>query len=73
MRVWMVFQLVSIPPSQRWVTKYSPQRRASSAMVSWACFLVPTKRTGRGLSTWFSQTRRFSKSYCPFTTDLMKL
>ena len=38
----MVLKLVSIPPSQRSVTKYWPARVASSPMMSLACFLVPT-------------------------------
>ena len=41
----MVLKLVSVPPSQRLVTKNCPARAASSRMTSWACFLVPTKST----------------------------
>ena len=40
----MVTKLVSMPPSQRWLTYGLPARVASSAIGSWACFLVPTKR-----------------------------
>ena len=40
-----VIMLVSSPPSQRWFTKYMPQRLASSAMASCACRLVPTNST----------------------------
>ena len=40
----MVTKLVSMPPSQRWLTYGWPDRVASSAIGSWACFLVPTKR-----------------------------
>ena len=45
MPCFTVLKLVSVPPSQRWVTKYWPERVASSTMTSWACFLVPTNRT----------------------------
>ena len=41
----MVFQLVSMPPSQRWLTKCWPERRAASATGSCAWRLVPTNRT----------------------------
>src|SRR5579885_720329 len=34
-----------MPPSQRWFTYGIPARVASSWIVSWACFLVPTKST----------------------------
>ncbi|MNX77080.1 hypothetical protein D3C86_1086040 [compost metagenome] len=44
MRFLMVSKLVSMPPSQRWLTKNMLQRSASSRMVSCACFLVPTKQ-----------------------------
>ena len=33
-----------MPPSQRWLTYGMPTRVACSAIASWACFLVPTKR-----------------------------
>ena len=46
----MVEKLVSMPPIQRRLTKYIPERAASVWMVSWACFLVPTKSTGRLLA-----------------------
>ncbi|CAM5278237.1 hypothetical protein SGRI78S_02839 [Streptomyces griseus subsp. griseus] len=35
-------KLVSMPPSQRWLTYGMPTRVACSAMASWACFFVPT-------------------------------
>jgi hypothetical protein len=41
----IVFQLVSMPPSQRWLTKYWPQRFAASATGSCAWRLVPTNST----------------------------
>ncbi len=37
-------KFVSVPPSQRLLTKGMPQRPASDSMVSCACFLVPTNR-----------------------------
>ena len=43
-RLNTVEKLVSIPPSQRWLTYGIPTRPACSAMTSWACFLVPTYR-----------------------------
>ena len=43
-RLETVWKLVSMPPSQRWFTYGWPTRLACSAMASWACFLVPTKR-----------------------------
>lgn len=36
-----VEKLVSMPPSQRWLTYGMPTRAACSAMASWACFFVP--------------------------------
>ena len=44
-RLEIVLKLVSMPPSQRWLTYGIPTRVAWSAIGSWACFLVPTKRT----------------------------
>ena len=41
----IVRQFVRRPPSQRWLTNGMPTRLASSRTASWACFLVPTKRT----------------------------
>jgi hypothetical protein len=41
----MVFQLVSMPPSQRWLTKCWPEARAACAIGSCAWRLVPTNRT----------------------------
>jgi len=41
----MVEKLVSVPPSQRRMMKYWFERAASSAIASWACFLVPTNST----------------------------
>ena len=43
-RLLTVLKLVSMPPSQRWLTYGIPTRVACSAMGSWACFFVPTKR-----------------------------
>jgi hypothetical protein len=43
MRLSMVWKLVSVPPSQRFVTNGMPQRPASASMDSCACFFVPTK------------------------------
>ena len=43
-RLEMVWKLVSMPPSQRWLTYGMPTRVACSATASWACFFVPTKR-----------------------------
>jgi hypothetical protein len=57
MPVRMVLKLVSVPPSQRLVTKYWPEREASSRTASWACFLVPMKRTVPPLAT-ASETKR---------------
>ena len=51
MRLLMVWKLVSMPPSQRWLTKGMPTRRACSSTDSWACFLVPTKRIWPPLAT----------------------
>ena len=41
----MVRKLVSVPPSQRLVTKNCSARRASSSTISAACRLVPTNST----------------------------
>ena len=49
-----VAQLVSVPPSQRWLTKNIPQRRASSATASCAWRLVPTKSTDASLPGQFA-------------------
>ena len=57
MPVLTVLKLVSVPPSQRLVTKYIPLREASSRMASWACFFVPTKSTVPPLAT-ASDTKR---------------
>ncbi len=43
-RLEIVLKLVSMPPSQRWLTYGMPTRVACSAMGSCACFLVPTNR-----------------------------
>ena len=45
MRLLSVAKLVSRPPSQRLETYGMPTRSACSWMVSWHCFLVPTKST----------------------------
>src|SRR5919204_4452379 len=50
MRFLTVLKLVSMPPIHRRLTKYMPQRAASVWIVSCACFLVPTKSTGRPLA-----------------------
>ncbi len=44
-RLCTVEKLVSMPPSQRWLTYGMPTRVASAATDSCACFLVPTNRT----------------------------
>ena len=44
MRRLIVMKFVSIPPSQRVLTKCWPERAAASAIDSCACFFVPTKR-----------------------------
>jgi hypothetical protein len=41
----MVLKFVSMPPSQRSVTKNCPQRAASSTTACLACFLVATNST----------------------------
>ena len=41
MRLRIVTQLVSMPPSQRWLTNGIPARAASVSTASWACFFVP--------------------------------
>ena len=41
----MVLKLVSMPPSQRWLTHGMPQRAASRAIASRAERLVPTNST----------------------------
>ena len=43
-RLCTVLKLVSMPPSQRWLTYGMPTRAAWSATGSCACFLVPTNR-----------------------------
>ena len=57
-RFLMVTKLVSMPPSQRWLTYGIPARVASSAIGSWACFLVPTKRTSSPRATVSRTTSR---------------
>ena len=47
----IVFQLVSMPPSQRALTKYCAERRAAAAISSDACRLVPTNSTRPPLAT----------------------
>ena len=44
-RLYTVWKLVSMPPSQRWFTYGMPTRAACSAIASCACFLVPTNST----------------------------
>ncbi len=43
--VEIVFQLVSVPPSQRWLMKYWAERLAASAIESEAWRLVATNST----------------------------
>ena len=43
MRLEIVRQFVSRPPSQRWFTYGMPTRFACSSTASCACFFVPTK------------------------------
>ena len=43
-RLEIVWKLVSMPPSQRWLTYGMPTRVACSAIGSCACRLVPTNR-----------------------------
>src|SRR3546814_10619273 len=45
MELEIVFQLVSMPPSQRWLTKCWPDARAASAIGPCAWRLVPTYST----------------------------
>ena len=47
----MVFQFVSMPPSQRALTKYCAERFAAPAISSEACRLVPTNNTRPPLET----------------------
>ena len=64
----IVRQLVSRPPSQRWFTYGMPVRLASSSTESWACFLVPTKRTvpprSARLRTKLCASSRLSSVFC---------
>ncbi len=57
----IVPKLVSMPPSQRWFTKGMPTRVACSAMVSWACFLVPMNSTWPPRAT-VSLTKAYARS-----------
>ena len=43
-RLCTVWKLVSMPPSQRWLTYGMPTRVACSAIASWPCFFVPMNR-----------------------------
>ena len=45
MRLETVWKFVSSPPSQRWWIYGIPAASAASAIVSRACFLVPTNST----------------------------
>ena len=47
----IVFQLVSMPPSQRALTKYCAERRAAAAISSDAWRFVPTNSTRPPLAT----------------------
>ena len=44
-RLEIVSKLVRRPPSQRWFTYGMPAAEADSAIVSRACFFVPTNKT----------------------------
>ena len=59
----IVFQFVSMPPSQRALTKYCAERFAASAIASEACRFVPTKSTRPpfatvSLTAWRARCRR---------------
>ena len=60
-RLWTVWKLVSMPPSQRWFTYGMPTRVACSAMASCACFLVPTNRIVPPWAT-VSLTKSYARS-----------
>src|SRR5205085_10439623 len=63
----MVFQLVSMPPSQRWLTKCWPLARAASAIGSCAWRLVPTNSTlppARTVAATKSSARANSGTVC---------
>ena len=60
-RLCTVEKLVSIPPSQRWLTYGIPTRVACSATDSCACFLVPTNRTEPPWAT-VSRTKSYALS-----------
>ena len=61
MRLMTVWKLVSMPPSQRWLTNGIPTRVACSEMASWACFLVPTNRIWPPRAT-VSLTKAYARS-----------
>jgi len=72
MRFLTVLKLVSMPPIQRRLTKYMPQRAASVWIVSCACFLVPTKSTGRPLAaTLRVKSHASSRSRTVFCRSMM--
>ena len=64
MRSEIVRQLVSRPPSQRWLTYGMPTRLASVATESWACFFVPTKSTVPPRWAMFCANAYASSSSC---------
>ena len=76
-----VLKLVSVPPSQRWVTWYCPERAASSRMTSCACFLVPTNSTDSpreqmSMTAWNAPRKSFtvccrSMMWMPFRAPKM--
>ena len=51
MRRAIVWKFVSVPPSQRVLTKGMPQRSASLRTISRDCFFVPTKSTASPADT----------------------
>ena len=72
MRFFMVLKLVSMPPIQRRLTKYMPQRAASVWIVSCACFLVPTNSTRPPLAaTSRTKSHASSSSRTVFCRSMM--
>ena len=60
----IVTKFVSMPPSQRWLTYGWPARSASWEIGSWACFLVPTKRTDSPRAVVSRTASRATSSRC---------
>jgi hypothetical protein len=67
----MVRKLVSVPPSQRSVTKGMPTPLACCSMAPLACRLVPTNSTSRPSATVRCRNR-FASSM-PLTVSLMSM